>query len=201
MKSNKEIKQNFVRRRKEKHLCINCGKPLDREGWYCKSCLNVKRENQRKDKAFYISHGICYRCRKESIFGDQTICPECSAKEYANAVKCKERLGRDHYNKVHREWARKRYQESVKNGICYRCGKRPADNGYKSCGICRGKNGDYKRIRYQAKVKMPRDKRMEIGLCYFCNNPVKPGYKVCEKHWQMNVDKRHNQFREKMGVV
>lgn len=29
----------------------------------------------------------------------------------------------------------------------------------------------------------------KIGLCYFCDNPVKKGYKVCEKHYQMNIEK------------
>lgn len=200
--SSKEIKEKSVIRRKDNHLCINCGKPLDREGYYCSSCLYIKRENRRKDKEFYTSHGICYRCRKEPIYGDETICPECSAKEYANTLKSRERLGREHYNKVHREWAKKHYQESVKNGICYRCGKRPADGGYKSCGICRNKNGEYKRIRYQANVKISREKRTQMGMCYFCDAPVKAGYKVCEKHWKMNVEKRRKQFREKkIGVV
>lgn len=40
----------------------------------------------------------------------------------------------------------------------------------------------------RAHVKMPeRTGRYEQGLCFFCDNPVKPGYKVCEMHYQQNV--------------
>ena len=31
------------------------------------------------------------------------------------------------------------------------------------------------------------------GLCFFCDNPVKSGYKVCEEHYQMNVKKANTQ--------
>lgn len=34
-----------------------------------------------------------------------------------------------------------------------------------------------------------RDNRVKNGLCFFCDSPVKEGYKVCEKHYEMNVQK------------
>ena len=78
----------------------------------------------------------------------------------------------------------------IERGICTRCRKRKADYGYKTCGICREKIRNYKRIKYG---KPDRSERYEQGLCYFCNSPVKDGYKVCEKHYQMNVENSHSQ--------
>ena len=67
---------------------------------------------------------------------------------------------------------------------------RKADYGYKTCGICREKIRNYKRIKYG---KPDRSERYKQGLCYFCDNPIKDGYKVCEKHYKMNVEKSHSQ--------
>ena len=135
---------------------------------------------------------ICPRCRKNKLYGDETRCIECTIEENKKAMKSRNKLGKDHYNKVHREWSRQSYKKCVENGICYVCRKSPADGGYKTCGVCREKQRTYKRIKYQEKIKMTRSERIERGLCYFCDNPQKKGYKVCEKHWQMNVKKSRN---------
>lgn len=64
---------------------------------------------------------------------------------------------------------------------CTRCRKRKADPGHTTCTFCR-------ETMRRARVKMPeRTGRYEQGLCFFCDNPVKPGYKVCEMHYQQNV--------------
>lgn len=82
----------------------------------------------------------------------------------------------------------------IERGICTRCRKRKADYGYKTCGICREKIRNYKRIKYG---KPDRSERYEQGLCYFCDNPIKDRYRVCEKHYQMNVEKARSQKADK----
>lgn len=198
--SKDEARKRFLQKRKDNHLCINCGKPLDRDGCYCISCLALKREEQKKDREFYLKNHICPRCRKEKLYGEETICISCSTKEYKATMRSRIRLGRDHYNKIHREWAKISYKRDTENGLCYRCRKRPADKGYKACGICREKMNEYKRIRYQKTVKIPRDERLQNGICFFCDNPVKQGYKVCEKHWKMNVEKSRSRKKKDGGV-
>lgn len=84
---------------------------------------------------------------------------------------------------------KKQHHKRIKLGICTRCGKREADAGYKTCGICRVKTRNYKRLKYG---KPNRSERYKQGLCYFCDNPIKDGYKVCEKHYQMNVEKSNS---------
>ena len=37
-----------------------------------------------------------------------------------------------------------------------------------------------------------RKERYKQGLCYFCDNPIKDGYKVCEMHYRMNIEKANS---------
>ena len=41
--------------------------------------------------------------------------------------------------------------------------------------------------------KPNRKERYKQGLCYFCDNEIKPGYKLCEVHYQRNVDNARSQ--------
>lgn len=179
--------QNRIRKAKENNTCPNCGKEMDRDGFYCKECV-VKRSKYISDKRKdFKEMGLCPRCGNVELFGDEKQCPECSAKQYANIIRTRDR---QHYNQLHREWSRKTHSEMIENGICTRCRKRKADYGYKTCGICRNELREYKRIKYG---KPDRQERYKQGLCFFCDNPLKIGYKVCEKHYQMNVEKSHCQ--------
>lgn len=174
---------------------MKCGKQLDRYGAYCVDCRKVINNNVFEERHWYQRHGICPRCRKNDLFGDEKVCPECSAKGYVNTMRSRERLGKKHYNNKHNEWARKEHQRRIEQGICTRCGKRKADNGYKTCGICREKDNSTRKIRLGEKPD--RNERYKQGLCYFCDNKVKDGYKVCEKHYQMNIQKlSHDKCRK-----
>lgn len=179
--------KNLIARRRTAGLCVNCGKPLDREGYLCISCNNNKNLNNRLERKYYQENHVCPNCRKNSILGDEKICPECLAKESERSMNNR---NREHYNLIHREWSKIEYERRKENGICTRCGKRNADYNFFTCGICRNKDRQRKRIRYG---KPDRRERYKIGLCYFCNNPIKDGYKVCEKHYQMNIEKARNE--------
>lgn len=165
----------FVERRKEKKLCLKCGNPLDREGTYCIECRKKITDETNETRHFLQNIGICPRCQKTKLFGDEKQCPECSAKAYKLVMASrKTEYGRLQYNKNHAEWAKKKHNERIEQGICTRCGKRKPD----------------------------RSERYKQGLCYFCDNPTKDGYKVCEKHYEMNVKKANSnkakEAREKL---
>ena len=181
--------QRLITRRKEQGLCLKCGNSLDRSGIYCAECRKDINENLQKTREWYQTHGICPRCRKNNLFGDEKVCPECSAKAYEYAMRSRERLGKEHYNLQQAELHKNLHHKRIELGICTRCGKREADSGYKTCGICRAKTRNYKREKYG---KPDRSERWKQGLCYFCDNPIKDGYKVCEKHYQMNVEKSNS---------
>lgn len=113
--------------------------------------------------------------------GSETICPECRAKSVNNSLKNR---NREEYNAYHNQWAKSTYQKRKEAGICIRCGKRKATEGLTTCAMCRAKDNETRRAR---EGSSDRSDRTMKGLCYFCDNPVKAGYKVCEKHYQMNI--------------
>ena len=182
-------KQRFIARRIEQSLCLKCGKPLDRDGTYCIECRRNITDETNETRHFLQSIGICPRCQKNKLYGDEKNCPECNANSYLSVMKSREILGREHYNENQREWSRNTHQKRIELGICTRCGKRKSDNCFKTCGICRTKTRNYKRIKYG---KPDRSERYMRGLCYYCDNPIKEGYKVCEKHYQMNIEKANS---------
>lgn len=177
--------QRLLDKRKSNGLCLNCGKPLDREGVHCIACREKINKTTRERRHWYQNNGICPRCGKVSLMGDEKVCPECNA-EFANRASKTREKNREEYNKKQRTIHKIIYDKRNELGICYRCGKRKADIGYKTCGICRVKTRDYHLKKYG---KPDRSERYKQGLCYFCDNPVKEGYKVCENHYQMNVEK------------
>ena len=182
MDTNK-YKKALIERRKSNGLCIDCGNPLDREGLRCKKCCEKRSKWEREHRQWYLSHKICPRCGKNDLMGDETICPECRAKEVNNTLKNRKT---DEYNVYQRNWSKSTYQKRKESGICTRCGKRKATQGLTTCAMCRARDNETRRIR---KGFSDRSDRSKIGLCYFCDNPVKKGYKVCEKHYQMNIEK------------
>lgn len=186
--------KRLLERRKANGLCIDCGIELDRDGVRCIECNTKHNEKNKADRKWYRENGICPRCRKNTLFGDENMCPECSAEMYEISMNSRERLGREHYNSVHAEWSRKTHAKRIELGICTRCGKRKADYGLKTCGICRNKDKEYRQAKYG---KPDRSERYEQGLCYFCDNPIKGTYRVCEKHYQMNVEKARSQKADK----
>ena len=90
-------------RRKQNGLCIDCGKPLDRDGLRCISCRSKKSENERRNKQCYKEVGICPICRKVPIGSSESSCPECRANE---SIQCNNRRNKS-------EEARKRYNQDT----------------------------------------------------------------------------------------
>nr|DAZ45864.1 MAG TPA: Thaumarchaeal output domain 1 [Caudoviricetes sp.] len=173
------------RRRKAAGLCVECGKPLDRVGAYCIECCRAHSEDSKQQKRWYADGGVCPVCKTNKLMGTERCCPECRAKstEYASR---KRNTNRDLYNKQHAEWAKIQYAERVEKGLCTRCGKRPAKDGAHTCVYCAEKTNAYHR-RKRAEKRLNAQERYEKGICRFCNNPVKDGYKLCEHHYQLNL--------------
>lgn len=157
--------KRLLERRKANRLCIDCGNTLDRDGVRCVKCNTKHNEKNNADREWYRENGICPRCRKNTLFGNENMCPECYAEMYEINMNSRERLGREHYNEVHNEWSKRTHHEMIKRGICTRCRKRKADYGNKTCGICRGKIRNYKRIKYgKPDIAPPRSDLFAAGL-------------------------------------
>ena len=129
--------------------CSQCGKPKDREGYYCSVCLEKQNLRRREDREFFKKLGLCTLCRKnKSVHG--TYCESCLARAY---VYCKKRYENDpEYVRQHnRASSKKRYKECKAMGICTRCRKRKAAEGRVQCLICLEK--DALRHKYWYKKK------------------------------------------------
>ena len=174
----KEISARFYKKRKENGLCPNCGKPLDREGFYCNKCLIKVREYRRENREFYRKHHICTECGKEIVYGTDRICFECRAKKYNR----KKELSEEQKNKIlekNRERQKERYKELSEKGICVHCGKRKAVAGRKRCAICLEKDA-YRKRKQRFDRQNIKDYRRENHLCYYCGNPIDlPSGQLC----------------------
>lgn len=180
-----DYRKKYTAKLKAEGRCVSCGKPMDREtGSLCIACKDVQNKATkmlRKDRA---AKGICPRCGKNELWGDEKNCLECSANAYVKIMeKRSTEEGRLHYNQVHREWDKKDLIRCKEQGICTRCRKRKAQPGTYTCGICKAKSREAYHRRF------PKVDREALNICCFCNEPRLEGMKVCEKHRQMNVEK------------
>lgn len=132
------------------------------------------------NRRYYKSIGRCPRCNgKNKLMEGENVCPDCQVKAYEQSLK----RDKEHYNKMHREWEKKRYEKRKENGLCTRCGKHKPKEGQLRCEYCIAK--------YSASrdIKDYHLSRFERGLCRWCDNPVENGYRVCEYHHQMQIEK------------
>lgn len=177
--SARERNKRSYDKHKAEGKCQVCGKPQDRKGSMCKKCLEIANANSRFAWADFQATGICPRCRTNAILGDEKVCPECRAKraESVNKLRANDNGA---YNAYMREYNKNRRKMLIEKGICPTCGKRKADGGYKTCGICRNKARVAK--AKQTKGKSKREYWIEHNLCRFCGKPNVKGLKVCEEH-------------------
>lgn len=134
--------EKFYKNRKLNGLCPRCGKKLDRNGHYCRECLEKVNKYNRDTRKFLISIGICPICRKEKLFGDEKSCIICRGSRGKYNITEEQRKK---YNEKFRIKQKIVYQNRSDNGICTRCGKRKAAAGRKKCNICLEKNANIKR--------------------------------------------------------
>ena len=132
------------------------------------------------NRQYYKRIGRCPRCNgRNKLMGGEQNCPECQVKAYEASLK----RDKEHYNKVHATWAKNAYKERKEKGLCVRCGKHKPIDGELRCSTCKNKDTS---ARLSREFHLT---RFERGLCRWCDNPVEKGFKVCEYHHQMNIEK------------
>lgn len=152
---------------------------------------DTDKETKCSRYEWYKSHGICVYCGHQPAREGRVSCMVCYAKQsYAQSVRrskfTKEQLKVE--REGHREREKLRQQKRISLGLCTKCGKREATDGFKWCKTCRAKNR-IKNQNYSRKVgKLPRDMLGDGIHCSTCGQPVKIGYKVCERCYNHCVD-------------
>ena len=191
----KEISSRFYNNRKESGLCPRCGKPLDREGYYCSQCLIKVREYHRQNRKFYRDNHICTECGKVIVPDGERICPECRAKKEVRRKPLTDEQ-KDRYKEKFKKYQKFLYQQRSAAGICTRCGKRNVLPGRKKCGICLSKDSEIHKAHRMDRFNI-REYRKENHLCYFCGNPIDvPNSKSCsscrEKFRKISLQYNHD---------
>ena len=133
-------------RRKSAGLCVKCGGEIedDRKGKVmCLNCTAKDSASKRADKAFRREIGVCPRCGKNKLMGNEKNCPECRAKNQ----KYHDEWYENHPGALSRNmevWNMNRREARIirkSEGKCYVCGNdlKDSDKPYKSCRCCREK--------------------------------------------------------------
>lgn len=162
-------------------LCPVCRKPMDREGYSCSECLAKENERHREDVKALVAMGFCRICQKNKAKPNSTYCDDCSQKMYEYNRK-RYMDNPEYFHEINRRSQKKTYELRKEQGICTRCGKRKAERGKVKCRLCLDKDAQRHALKADT---IPYENRIALGICRFCGNPVKEGYRTCEKHYQM----------------
>lgn len=177
-KDENQKKLTTAQKRKMLGLCVRCGDRLEdgNPNFCCEKCKNEARIAYREKYNFLKQLGLCATCGGK-IYGDEIICLDCRIKSIErhdrNYAKNKEQI----LAKCS-ELAKQRRIKWESMGLCTRCGKRKAENGYKRCTRCRAIDAQRHRIGYVPKPKLN-------NQCRFCEEEHLKNYKVCAKHLQI----------------
>ena len=134
-----------------------------------------------EDRKFYLSMGICPRCRKNPVEPNRHSCYECLDDERLRYRKSREN---GTYTKQKADTKRKRElaEKRRSQGLCYRCGKHKADGLCKSCKV------KAKSYRDKRRCNIERSERPNYGFCYICGKKeLYDGHKVCESCYETRL--------------
>lgn len=182
-------------RRKAEGLCVRCGGEIesDRQGKImCFACN--KKESKRVTDEYKARRemGLCPRCGKVKLIGNQKNCTECSADNYVRREAQrrlnpeKELIYRKHSN-ANRRLKRK---ERIEGNLCATCGKALtiSDEGYVTCLKCRLKHNafvmQYKKPPVPFEETKPQKWKAQ-GLCPYCGKQLYGKFDVCEEHYKV----------------
>lgn len=114
----------------------------------------------------------CVQCGKRDAYtlNGRAICSDCYAKSKEWYNKNREKVNRTTNARYHR-----RKSEFIAQGLCSRCGQRPAEDGYKMCRKCQ----EYSHKRYMAS-RRHEETLLNTGGCTRCHKaePIE-GKRLC----------------------
>ena len=188
------MSKNTYLKRKEQGLCTKCGGEIeaDRKGkTTCYECSQINVKYKRETAEFCRNNGICPRCHRVKLIGNEKNCPECSAKNYAYLQKqlrenpeTIER--REEQSRIHKKDV---YTQRKQNGLCTCCGKPLGrmDYGALTCLRCREKHNSYKLKSQKPRSEYKSSIWKSQGLCPCCGQPLYKNHGLCKKHYDMQI--------------
>lgn len=159
-------------------ICIRCCKNRASKGHvHCDACLEDIRAETKLKREQARMLGICPRCYRNPIYEGEKSCLECKERDRKRKYKTRPDV-MEKKNRRQSELA----IECANKGICRYCHKKPVTPGYKSCLECRLKN-----TKKPKPGSIPSAERPSYGLCRFCCEPIIPGKRVCQKHYDIII--------------
>ena len=125
----------------------------------------------------------CVRCGQEDALTmvGRKYCGDCL--EYFQIYNRKQReKHRDRRNQAQRE----KLAACREAGVCTHCRHRPAAPGRAQCRVCLAK--DRRRKQTPGQSHADRLIRVELGQCYKCGRPQRPGGKLCPQCYRDALD-------------
>lgn len=144
----------------------------------CAKCAEKQRIYQRETREHLRNLGLCPRCGKNRLFGNEKECPECTAMMYEINQRSIKKRGI-----ISSEYYRKDITRLKDKGLCRSCRKRKVADGRTYCPIClakrRERSKEYRRKK--EKTGLERSERPNYGLCYTCGKPLDREGRICKK--------------------
>lgn len=144
----------------------------------CAECAEQQKIYQQKTREYLRNLGLCPRCGKNKLFGDEKECPECTAMMYEINQRSRKRR-----NITAMDYYRKDIKRLKEQGLCRSCRKRKAAEGHTYCLVClanhRKKSREYRKNK--GKTGLERSERPDYGFCYTCGEPLDRDGRICKK--------------------
>ena len=144
----------------------------------CAECAEKGKKYQHENRKWAKSHGLCPRCMKNRLMGEERICPECLADAAIRNKKSREKNYGSNHNYYVMDIARLK-----ERGICRGCRKNKVAEGHTYCSGCLAKKRIRRRRDYQRETKdfIPRSERRSFNLCYRCGDILDSNKGLCQK--------------------
>lgn len=163
---------------KDNEMCQKCGKPLDRVGYFCSKCAKKHAEYTKETSDMYKSVGLCATCGKNKVLGNEVNCLECRARNADLKIR-QYNKDRSKILKRNSDYRKNRKITLESNGLCIVCGKKPQEDGVKTCAVCRAKNNRKARERYVHGNPFWMQDKIRNGTCIWCDKPSDKGQVLC----------------------
>ena len=189
------------------------------------------RERVARRTAARIEAGLCVRCGRTEPLPERRLCAPCNEQRNAasrardarlRAAK-KPRRDPERAKQYERERRRRQLAARTAEGLCARCGKKPAAPGRSSCEPCLEKRRGADRAKYaagkaaglpygganaaakrragRAKSKRRQAERIEAGLCIRCGmHPPAEGGTTCQPCRDKRQAAEQRQYAERKAA-
>ncbi len=142
------LKKERYERLKAQRLCTNCGTklPNNLNRIYCDKCKVIINNTSKLNRETRSKLNRCQICGikiEPNMYGNTgTLCLACKMDERERNKKRK-RINKEHINELARKNQKEKRDKAKANGICTRCLKTKAEQGYSTCIECRVKSKKY----------------------------------------------------------